>query len=281
MTTSTSSVEEKGFLVSVSASLTPRLLVIENDADIQALLMEILEEEGYVVSSASSQEEALRVLEGQTFHLILTDLFANKAPEALASVPALQAAALPTPVGILTGWPVSPEQAAAQGFAFCMAKPFEITELLTAIAGALHRPLTPAQQRQARVVRAYFDQLTARDWDAFVALCTEEVTYYLPGASPFAATITGQAALRAYTADTYRQFPGAWFEDPLIFSRPNGLAARYKGHWPGPNGQEHSMTGAVLFQFEGERIQQIGVRLNDERLRALWDQQQEQGAIKP
>ena len=42
-----------------------------------------------------------------------------------------------------------------------------------------------------------------------------------------------------------------------------------QGTWRAPDGNEPRMSGAVHFQFAGERIRQIGVRLNDERLRAL------------
>ena len=149
-----------------------------------------------------------------------------------------------------------------------MRKPFDLETLLTSIAACLNIPLTPEQARQAHVIQAYFAALSARAWDALLALCTDEVLYSLPD-SPFACTIRGKAAFRTYTEDTFRQFPAARFEEVLVSSRPHGLAARYRSCWATPEGGEECVAGAVAFEFQGARIAQIGIQLGEKQQRVL------------
>lgn len=242
------------------------ILVVEDDAGIREALAMLLDLEGYEATLAASQEAALGLIQKHTYHLILSDLFASQPSEALDSARALRERAHPTPVGLLTGWPVDPAEVARLGFAFLLRKPFDLDDLLSQVAAAIHAPLTPEQQVQAETVRAYFETLSARDWDAFVALCTDDVVYALPGSSPFAGVIEGRASLRDYTARTFAQFPETRFEDVHIYAMPSGLAARYRSTWSLPDGGRASMTGAVIFQLAGTQIRRIGVRLDDARL---------------
>lgn len=247
----------------------PRVLVVDDDEDIREALSLLLADAGYAMSTASSLEGALAQVETAAFQLILTDSFAQGPSDALASIQPLQRRAYPTPVGILSGWSHTSKKVKQAGFAFYIAKPFDLDELLAQVAATLQTPLSPDQLQQAPAVHRYFAALTARDWDALVDLCTEDVTYVLPGNTPFSTTITGKAAFRAYTDETFSHFSAASFHDVAVYASPSGLAARYRGLWQLPDGGEAQMTGAVHFQFTGTRIQQIGVRLSDERLRAL------------
>ena len=251
-----------------------RVLVVDDDQDIREALCLLLMDAGYATSVASSLAEALEQIETTTFRLIVTDAFAHRPSDALASIQTLQRAAHPTPVGIVSGWSPTSDDAQQAGLAFCLAKPFDLDQLLAQIAATLQTPLNQDQSRQVPVIHRYFAALTARDWDALVDLCTENVTYVLPGNTPFSTTITGKAAFRAYTEETFSHFPAASFDDVVVYASPTGLAAHYRGCWHMPDGSEARMTGAVHFQFEDMRIQQIGVRLNDERLRALLQAQQ-------
>ena len=249
--------------------MTLRLLALDDDADIRDALMLVFEEAGYDIVVVSSLDEAVALIDRETFHLILTDSFSNTPLGGMPALRQLQQRAQPTPVGILSAWNFSQADLEDARFAFVMAKPFDIDQLLAQVAAALQIPLTPAQQRQEPVVRRYFAALTARNWDALLDVCAEDVVYVLPSGTPFSGTYAGKEAFRAYTESTFSQFPAARFEDIHVYSTPKGLAARYRGVWRLPDGSEPQLTGAVYFQFEGERISQIGVQLHDERLRAL------------
>ncbi len=252
-----------------ASAAPPRVLVIDDDPDLRDALRLLLEDAGYEIAVAASRADAFAQIDTATFQCILTDAFARAPGDALDSIRPLVERARPTPVGLLTGWRLPQEEIGRAGVAFVATNPFDLDQLLASVAAAIAVPLTPEQQRQAVVVRTYFAALTARDWDALADLCTDDVTYVLPGDTPFSGTVAGQAAFRAYTEETYRHFPAARFWDIAVYAAPAGLAARFQGAWRAPDGSEPRMTGAVQFQFMGERIRQIGVRLKDERLRAL------------
>lgn len=248
---------------------TPRLLIIEDDLDNQEALCLLFGESGYDVTVASSLAKALTLIDTETFQVIVTDSFSRSAQTVLSGLQALLDHARPLPVGLLTGWNISQEDAEQAGFAFVAIKPYDLDHLLALVAAALHTPLTAEQERQAVTVRKYFAALTSRDWDAFVDCCTEDVTYVLPGNTPFSGTIVGKAAFRTYTDETFSVFPEAHFDEIQIYASPTGLAARFTGWWRTPDGSMPHMTGGTHFQFADDQIKQIGVKLNDERLRVL------------
>lgn len=245
-----------------------RILVVENDADLRETLSMVLEDYGYEVETAASRDEALALVDRQSFGFILSDLFAPAEGDRLGVIERLRERAFPTPVGLVTGWKLSETEVASRGFAWVLQKPFDVDHLVTEVAAQLEAPLTAEQERQAETVRAYFAALSARDWDRLAGLCTEDVVYLLPAPAPFAGEIRGKEAFRRYTEETYAHFPGAWFEEPRVHALPHGLASRYQGQWRAADGGAHQQSGAVIFQFEGEQIKQIGIRLNAEQLRA-------------
>ncbi len=50
------------------------ILVVEDDADIRGLLVDILETEGHTVTEADNGNEAIQAIEENTFDLIITDI---------------------------------------------------------------------------------------------------------------------------------------------------------------------------------------------------------------
>lgn len=251
-----------------------RVLVVDDEEEIREALRFLLEDAGYDVIDASSLDSALELIDREPVQLILTDLFIGRQKDALAALQTLQRRAAPTPVGLVTAWNVSMGETQRAEFAFVVAKPFDIDQLLTQVAASLRLPLTEEQERQALVVRQYFAALTARDWDALMNLCTDDVTYILPGLVALSGTYVGKQAFRAYTEETFAQFLDTRFEDVQIYASPSGLTSRYRGTWRMPDGSEPVLMGAVHFQFAGDRIKQIGVSLNDKRLEALMRQPQ-------
>jgi CheY-like chemotaxis protein/ketosteroid isomerase-like protein len=247
----------------------PELLLVDDDADLREALLTLVTDEGYTAQEADSLECALALVDAQVFDLILTDCLSIDGRDPLAGVAALCERAAPTPVGVMTGWHLSPEEVRAAGFAFLVAKPFDLDQLMLEIAAGVHTALRPEQELAAGRVAQYFAALSARDWDGLAALCTEDVTYTLPGTGPLAVTIAGKAAFRAYTEQTFANFPGATFDHVVIYGTPNGLAARYQSHWRDSDGREQQQAGAIVLEFVGPHIGRIGVRLHDAQLRQL------------
>ena len=248
-----------------------RVLIVEDDKDIRDVLHLLLADNGYESVAATSPAAALALMDTELFHLVLTDGFAATSLDVIPSVQFLQQRAHPTPVALMTAWPLADDDVEQAGFAFLARKPFGYDRLLAQVAQAIDAPLSADQQRQTEFVRRYFAALTARDWDALIALCADDVTYVLPSDAPFSSIITGAVAFRAYTEETFSSFPGARFADIQVYASPHGLAARYVGSWRTPDGQEPCLSGTIHFQFAGECIQHIGVRVPGARLRAMLD----------
>ena len=169
-----------------ASAAPPRVLVIDDDPDIRDALRLLLEDAGYAVAVAASRADAFAQIDTAAFQCILTDAFTRTPAGALDSIRPLVERAQPTPVGLLTGWRLPQEDIERVGVAFvARTQPLNLTTCSHRYAAAIATPLTPEQQRQAAVVHAYFAALTARDWDALIALCTDGVTYVLPGKSLF------------------------------------------------------------------------------------------------
>lgn len=58
----------------VTATYAPRILVVDDDASILGVVAEVLEDDGYKVSTAGSGEEAVEILKKQSFSLVMSDI---------------------------------------------------------------------------------------------------------------------------------------------------------------------------------------------------------------
>jgi len=115
-----------------------RVLIIEDEPEVQAVLADMLREAGYVVSVARDGSNGLERCEQESMDLVLSDI----------SMPGLSgwdvAARLRTrfpsiPIGFVTGWgdQLDPERLARTGVSFVIAKPFQALDVLRHVAEAL------------------------------------------------------------------------------------------------------------------------------------------------
>jgi ketosteroid isomerase-like protein len=119
---------------------------------------------------------------------------------------------------------------------------------------------------QSEIIRAYFRALSRADWDGVAALCTDSVRYNLPAHDVLGMTIEGRAPFRRYTEELFSSFPGVVFELVDIASLSRGAISRYVSRWTSPSLELVQHEGAVLFHFQGDRIAEINVRLDADRL---------------
>lgn len=253
----------------------PRILVVEHDQSISELLFAFLKGEGYELSLASSPEQALERMNEQTFHLVLTDLFAETPKRSFSRVRRLRQHSLLTPVGLMTGWQIAPEAARRQGFAFLLQKPFDLDLLLAEIDACLRQPLTPEQERQLHTLERFMEALKTRNSEGLRQVLTEDSTYYPPlrKLASHASRVRGQAALIAYLQESQTRYQDVTFDEFLFYPRPKGWAMRYSSHWAIPGGLRQNLAGALLFHFRGEQIHRIGIQWNDQRLHVLLGKQ--------
>ncbi|HEY7123838.1 MAG TPA: response regulator [Ktedonobacterales bacterium] len=271
--------------MAISATLSPRLLLVEDDEELLAVLQDVLSEEGYAVTAVSSLDAALAEVNAQVFDLILSDVIGWKAEDPLQGVEHLRMQVQPTPVGLVTGWKLSEEAVKAKGFACLVSKPFELDDLLTLVAESVARPLTPEQERQAEVVRRYCEAIDARDWQTCVALCSDDVRYYPSPNSLFdrQKAIIGRDGVRDQLNYNQMVAPDFRYESYRFYGRPDGIAVRYHATIATPDsapalgGGRQPLVGSIVFHVEGEQITQIGYRLGAAQLHA-WTHVQQKGA---
>jgi signal transduction histidine kinase/ActR/RegA family two-component response regulator len=117
-----------------------RLLLIEDEPEVQAVLAELLREAGYSVIVARDGLEGVEHCERESVDIVLSDI----------SMPGISgwdvAARLRTrhphiPIGFVTGWgdQLDQERLAGTGVAFVVAKPFQAHDILRHVAQALMR----------------------------------------------------------------------------------------------------------------------------------------------
>src|SRR5262249_3963345 len=98
-------------MATIPTARTP-ILVVEDDGDIREALRDLLTDEGYGVTLATSPDEAIALCDRQAFACILMDLFRHLAhvQDPMASARALLTSVAPTPVLLVTAWPLDPEE---------------------------------------------------------------------------------------------------------------------------------------------------------------------------
>ena len=111
----------------------PRILVVEDDADVQAVVIEFLETTGYCVLAAASAEEARNLLARETVDLALIDcVMSREQGDALAE----HASRLGIPTILTSGDPHYLEALSEQSLPF-LPKPFRLTALEEMISRTL------------------------------------------------------------------------------------------------------------------------------------------------
>lgn len=245
---------------SSSPMTSTRILLVVGDALLRETLSDILREEGYELEHVSTLAQATARLDEEAFGLVLTELLDVRTGAPLHATSELVRKASPTPVGLVTGWNITNQDARNAGFAFFLLMPFELEELLAQVAGALRIDLTPAQEHQAEVARLYLAALSEGRLDDALAVCTETVLYHPPSTSvPTGGKIHDKASLRAYVLDALDRYPGARFENVNIYALPGRLAARFTLDWHATPQDKVSTSGSIVFRFEGEHIAEVGM----------------------
>lgn len=237
--------------------MAPRILVADDYEDLVESLAEALRAEGFVVDTCARAADVARKLAAQHYSIVLTSVRPH-GPHPAAALRDLVALAQPAPVGLMSGMPMD-DELRATGAAFTLVKPFEYETLLLEIGRrARSGPATP---EQASVVRAYFDALDRKDFQALAALCTEDVEYHLPGTDPeFARTVRGRDEFRRFSEDTFRRFADARFEVQELVGLPDSIVARYRSTWTS-GGDPASLEGSIVLHLDARgRITRIGVR---------------------
>lgn len=116
-----------------------RLLLVENEPDLQEVMVELLEADGFEAVTTDSVQAALEALKATHFNLVLTDFQLGGDLAPWVELQRIRDAASPVPVGIVTGAVIDPAEAQRRGFAFAIQKPFEWEALMARVMEHVRR----------------------------------------------------------------------------------------------------------------------------------------------
>jgi DNA-binding response OmpR family regulator len=132
---------------SVNPVLPAHILLVEDDVSIRDLVVEVLEDEGYVVTASGTPAQAARLLDQGNFDLIVTDGFGMLPGSAFITTGDLVRSAGVTPVALFSAHTHDLDLAKAAGFSDLIVKPFDLNTLVhqvKVLLGKLPRHATPA-----------------------------------------------------------------------------------------------------------------------------------------
>ena len=117
-----------------------RVLVIDDEADIREVILDILGRAGYRVEVAVDGHQGLAKFDADRFDMVLTDLGMPRL-SGWEVADAVKARSPETPVVLITGWgaTVSDEQLAAHRIDRLLAKPFRLQDLAASVGEVLAR----------------------------------------------------------------------------------------------------------------------------------------------
>jgi two-component system, cell cycle sensor histidine kinase and response regulator CckA len=115
-----------------------RVLVIDDEAGVRAVLRELLGGEGYTVVDVPDGPAGLALCETEAIDVVLSDV-SMPGMSGWEVAPACRARFPDVPVGLITGWGdhLDPAELARHGVRFVVAKPFEAAEVLHRVGDAL------------------------------------------------------------------------------------------------------------------------------------------------
>jgi DNA-binding NtrC family response regulator len=116
----------------------PSILVVDDDPEMRALLLDLLGNEGYEVVEAKDGTEAVLALRARTFDVILMDKN-MPGPSGLDLLPGFRRVCPGSPIIMMTAFGDVPSymEAVEKGAVEFLFKPFRMEEMKAAIAKAL------------------------------------------------------------------------------------------------------------------------------------------------
>jgi putative two-component system response regulator len=130
-----------------------RILVIDDEAVIRGLMVEILESDGHEVADAETAERALMLLESGEFELVVSDVVMPEL-SGLDLIENVRSRRASLPVVLVTGAGTydTLSEALARGAAGLVTKPFTHAELKSAVADALERASRSREDLRERLL---------------------------------------------------------------------------------------------------------------------------------
>jgi two-component system nitrogen regulation response regulator NtrX len=127
------------------------ILVVDDEADIVNLVVDLLQDEGYKVRSAFNGEMALAAIEQQPPAVILMDMYMPQMTGVMLLEHLKSNGASHIPVVLMTASPHAAEPLVNENLVDYLAKPFDIDQLLECVARHLRADTQPCSTEAGRV----------------------------------------------------------------------------------------------------------------------------------
>ena len=127
-------------LASANPALPGHILLVEDDALIRDLVVEVLEDEGYTVTASLTPMEATRLLDQGGFDLVITDGFSARPGSSFVNTADVVRSAGRTPVALFSAHTHDLDLAKAAGFGDLIAKPFDLGTIVHQVTVLLGQP---------------------------------------------------------------------------------------------------------------------------------------------
>jgi CheY-like chemotaxis protein len=119
------------------ADLPEHILLIEDDALISEVVVEVLEDEGYAVVACLTPLHAMALLQRVSFDLVITDGFSRVPGAVVTSTADVIRSAGVTPVALFSAHLIDLGVAKAAGFRDLITKPFDLNTLVQQVKALL------------------------------------------------------------------------------------------------------------------------------------------------
>jgi CheY-like chemotaxis protein len=115
-----------------------RILIVEDEAAIREVLVDVLGGQGHEVVACADGASALTLVDERALDLALVDL-SMPGLSGWEVAEGLRAAQPKVPIALVTGWgnQIDSEEARARGIDYLVAKPFDVDQITGLVAGAL------------------------------------------------------------------------------------------------------------------------------------------------
>jgi len=125
---------------SANPGMPGHILLVEDDALIRDLVVEVLGHEGYTVTASVTPMEATRLLDQGGFDLVITDGFSTLPGSTFVNTADVVRSAGPIPVALFSAHTHDLDVARAAGFRDLITKPFDLDTLVHQVKVLLDRP---------------------------------------------------------------------------------------------------------------------------------------------
>jgi DNA-binding NtrC family response regulator len=133
-----------------------RLLLVEDDALLRAVLAEVFTGEDYQVRLTETPAAAVAALAGEPFDVVITDSLSSHWDATLPLLRQLQLAAPQVPIVLYTGYPEATQLNVQQeGLAAVWEKPMDLKRVLSSLRLVLDEALAPGGSADGSAVASH------------------------------------------------------------------------------------------------------------------------------